>query len=966
MLSQRNVAVDLEGLVVVAGPGASLPPGRAPRQTTLVVPRPVVETHDLAERLYAKNGLPLFEVLKDASSQDVSDTEQTGKEGPVAAVLRRRQRRRQSSRSSLDVGQQTMGEDLSDEYYRRLHRRPEYLEKRIRNRELELYQYARWRETQRRGQRNGGGSEPAAAAAAVLETKPDALQAPEKKDTAVAEDKRKRGVRSNELRGLADSPGFARAQDRASSSAAGGGSLSPVAEAVDGPRVPELSPAERRAARLGGCVLEQLLIQAARLPATDGSDYPEARGAGGPNNGSDSSIYMQQQPISTTDSVEMRERPRIPPKPANLRSPNTTATVSHTNSLAAEAVRALNASDSPLPSMHTAASALNAAALTPNPPQTQQQHQQQQQSSASAGQKPSEAAAAAPSIKGGVNARKRTVGDFAFGRTLGEGSYSTVVEATEKATGRVFAAKILDKRHIIKEKKIKYVNIERDILQALQHPFVVRLHYAFQDSQSLYFVIDLAANGELLSWIRKLGGLAEESARFYLAEIIVAVEYMHMERTLHRDLKPENILLGSDMHILVTDFGTAKMFAKGDTDQRANSFVGTAEYVSPELLTDKSADRNSDLWAVGCIAYQLLVGRPPFKGLNEYQTFQKILKLDYAFPAGMPPLARDLVERILVLEPERRLGATQRGGFRELKEHAFFDGFDWQGLAQRTPPKMAAGGLLLADQGTGLQRPDGPPAIPPKPPLLRQSNAGADGDDMAGFYDTRQSSSDGFGTEKTSDSYPTSPSASTDPLASAGGGHVMHQLHSYRINPPISPVQTPVHLNYAQPHPPPPPPPPPQQQQQQQQQQGHYGYQHIRQPVPNHPAAYHQLATHSSEADIYNVRLNDHVPPPLKAEEMAAISYMHQPQYGNSNGNGGGPTTSDYYSAASYRPPQMQHHNGAYQQQQQQQQPHVYSNYAAGAGAGGRRQQQQQHSSSSSGSSWTSPFRAVFCCGRGR
>ncbi|KAJ2361194.1 3-phosphoinositide dependent protein kinase-1, partial [Coemansia sp. RSA 2607] len=404
--------------------------------------------------------------------------------------------------------------------------------------------------------------------------------------------------------------------------------------------------------------------------------------------------------------------------------------------------------------------------------------------------------------------------------------------------------------------------------------------------------------------------LAEEVARFYLAEIIVAVEYMHMERTLHRDLKPENILLGSDMHILVTDFGTAKMFSKDEADQRANSFVGTAEYVSPELLTDKSADRNSDLWAVGCIAYQLLVGRPPFKGLNEYQTFQKILKLDYAFPAGMPPLARDLVERILVLDPERRLGATQRGGFRELKEHAFFDGFEWQGLAQRTPPTMAAGGLQ-ADAGTAT-RPDGPPAIPPKPLLLRQPNAGADGDDSAGFYDTRHSSSDGFGTEKTSDSYPTSPSASTDPLASVGAGHMMHQLHSYRINPPISPVQTPVHLNYAQPHPPPPPPPPPPSsgyQQQHQQQHGQYGYQHIRHPAPNHASTYHQLASHSSSTDIYNVRLNDHVPAPLKAEEMAAISYMHQPQYagnGSGNGNGGAPTTNDYYSTASYRPPQMQ------------------------------------------------------------
>ncbi|KAJ2605588.1 3-phosphoinositide dependent protein kinase-1 [Coemansia sp. RSA 1722] len=626
----------------------------------------------------------------------------------------------------------------------------------------------------------------------------------------------------------------------------------------------------------------------------------------------------------------MRERPRVPPKPANLRAANTTGSVSpHTHSIAADAANALNATESPAPSLHTANAALNAAAATPRP-----LHNSPAQPRP-LGAKPQAAA------------RKRAVDDFAFGRTLGEGSYSTVVEATEKATGRVFAAKILDKRHIIKEKKIKYVNIERDILQALNHPFVVRLHYAFQDSQSLYFVIDLAANGELLSWIRKLGGLAEESARFYLAEIIVAVEYMHMERTLHRDLKPENILLGSDMHILITDFGTAKMFSKDDTEQRANSFVGTAEYVSPELLTDKSADRNSDLWAVGCIAYQLLTGRPPFKGLNEYQTFQKILKLDYSFPSGMPSLARDLVERILVLDPEQRLGATQRGGFKELKAHPFFDGFDWQSITTRTPPIMSSGGLQesAAGTGTGAANPRvAPPVIPPKPPMLRQSNtnSSSDGDiSPGGLYDTRQSSSDGFSTEKTSDSFPTSPSASTDPLASAG---LPPNLHNYRINPPISPVQTPVHLTYA-----PPPPPPPHQQQQHSAVSSYSSAatSNMRNPLPHHqhPSAYHQLASsHSNETDIYNVRLNDHVPLPLKTEEMAVVNHLHSQDHHRYPVVA--PTTNDYYSTASYRPTpagQHLHYN--------QQQP-VYNNYASASS-----------SSNGRGSSWALTFRAIFCCG---
>ncbi|KAJ1669759.1 3-phosphoinositide dependent protein kinase-1, partial [Coemansia sp. RSA 25] len=546
-----------------------------------------------------------------------------------------------------------------------------------------------------------------------------------------------------------------------------------------------------------------------------------------------SSEYASGQPALSPDCLEMRERPRIPPKPANLRVPNNS---SPTAVLAAEAVRALHttASDSPAHSLHSTTLALNAAAATPKTPHasltgtshaargqrlendgdgssrasTPVAQQHHAASALSAVSKPSllpvGSGSSSKQQQQQQSARKRAVDDFDFGNTLGEGSYSTVVEATERASGRVFAAKILDKRHIIKEKKIKYVNIERDILQALHHPFIVRLHYAFQDSQSLYFVIDLAANGELLSWIRKLGGLAEECARFYLAEIILAVEYMHMERTLHRDLKPENILLGSDMHILITDFGTAKMFPKGETDQRANSFVGTAEYVSPELLTEKSADRNSDLWAIGCIAYQLLTGRPPFKGSNEYQTFQKILKLDYAFPPTMPPLACDMVERILAIEPETRLGSTQRGGFKELKAHPFFHGFDWQDLPTRTPPPMAGPNDAMAALRTGL-----PPAIPPKPAVLRQSVVVVSSDDDAGIYKGHQSSSDEFGTEKTSESsFPASPDTPIDPLAP----FLPPNLGNYQIDAalPVSPRQTPVHIApHRHHHLPPPPPPPP-------------------------------------------------------------------------------------------------------------------------------------------------------------
>ncbi|KJZ72043.1 hypothetical protein HIM_08604 [Hirsutella minnesotensis 3608] len=300
---------------------------------------------------------------------------------------------------------------------------------------------------------------------------------------------------------------------------------------------------------------------------------------------------------------------------------------------------------------------------------------------------------------------KKGVRDFSFGRVLGEGSYSTVYLATDRQTLKEYAIKVLEKRHIIKEKKIKYVNIEKNTLNRLtEHPGIVRLYYTFQDETSLYYVLDLCNGGELLGVLKKTGTFDVECVRFYGAQILDSIDYMHSRGVIHRDLKPENVLLDDQMHVKITDFGTAKLLQdprevrgseptsrglpvsekRGDqNDNRAASFVGTAEYVSPELLTHKNACKASDLWAYGCIIYQLLAGRPPFKAGSEYLTFQKIVNLEYEFPPGFPAPARDLVERCLVLDPVRRLTVEH------IKNHEFFDGQHFgKGLWRTKAPRL--------------------------------------------------------------------------------------------------------------------------------------------------------------------------------------------------------------------------------------------------------------------------------------
>ncbi|KAI9306561.1 kinase-like domain-containing protein [Cunninghamella echinulata] len=283
---------------------------------------------------------------------------------------------------------------------------------------------------------------------------------------------------------------------------------------------------------------------------------------------------------------------------------------------------------------------------------------------------------------------RRIVSDFEYGDILGEGSYSTVILGKDKKTNKQYAVKKLDKAHIVKNDKVKYVMIERDALSRMNHPGIVKLYWTFRDNRSLYYVLDLAPNGELYTFIRKMAPFDIETARFYASEILLAMEHIHNKEVIHRDIKPENILLDENMHIKITDFGSAKILSN-DTENAGNgstrSFVGTAEYVSPELLRSEPTLKGADWWAFGCVLFQMISGRSPFKAATDYLIFQNIKNLDYEYPTDFPEVAKDLVEKLLVLNPEKRLGSDEMGGIDVIKNHPFFEGIIWDNVFGNMP-----------------------------------------------------------------------------------------------------------------------------------------------------------------------------------------------------------------------------------------------------------------------------------------
>ena len=284
---------------------------------------------------------------------------------------------------------------------------------------------------------------------------------------------------------------------------------------------------------------------------------------------------------------------------------------------------------------------------------------------------------------------KRTYGpeDFEVLRLLGKGTFGQVFQVAKIESGRIYAMKVLSKKVIVKKKEIAHTIGERNILvrtSAAQSPFIVGLKFSFQTPTDLYLVTDYMSGGELFWHLQKEGRFPEDRAKFYIAELVLALEHLHDNDIVYRDLKPENILLDANGHIALCDFGLSK--ANLNNDGTTNTFCGTTEYLAPEVLLDETGyTKMVDFWSLGVLIFEMCCGWSPFYADNTQQMYKNIAFGKVRFPKEvLSPEGRSFVKGLLNRNPKHRLGATNDA--RELRAHPFFNDIDWDLLRTKSIP----------------------------------------------------------------------------------------------------------------------------------------------------------------------------------------------------------------------------------------------------------------------------------------
>jgi len=279
-----------------------------------------------------------------------------------------------------------------------------------------------------------------------------------------------------------------------------------------------------------------------------------------------------------------------------------------------------------------------------------------------------------------------TLDDFEILKVLGRGAFGKVMLVEKKDNKQVYALKSMHKEDIIDKDQIEHTKTERFVLEKSKSPFLVSLEYAFQTPSKVFFVMKFMKGGELFQHLKIAKRFEEERAKFYVAEILLALEYLHNLGVIYRDLKPENVLMDEDGHICLTDFGMAKQLRKGELTY---SFVGTPEYLAPEIVRGEGHGQPADWWALGILTYEMMVGLPPFynRDRNTEKMFAAIQSKEVTFSSKvtLSADAKDFIMQLLKKTPEERLGFK---GADAIKKHKWFENIDWKLLNERkvNPP----------------------------------------------------------------------------------------------------------------------------------------------------------------------------------------------------------------------------------------------------------------------------------------
>ncbi|KIW45355.1 cAMP-dependent protein kinase type 2 [Exophiala oligosperma] len=273
---------------------------------------------------------------------------------------------------------------------------------------------------------------------------------------------------------------------------------------------------------------------------------------------------------------------------------------------------------------------------------------------------------------------KYTLTDFEMKRTLGTGSFGRVHLVQSKHNTRFYAIKVLKKAQVVKMKQIEHTNDERKMLSRVKHPFLITLWGTFQDSKNLYMVMDFIEGGELFSLLRKSQRFPNPVAKFYAAEVTLALEYLHSQNIIYRDLKPENLLLDRHGHIKITDFGFAK-----DVPDITWTLCGTPDYLAPEVVASKGYNKSVDWWSLGILIFEMLCGFTPFwDGGSPVKIYENILKGRVKYPPYIHHDAQDLLVQLITADLTKRLG-NLHGGPSEIKNHAWFAEVTWERLVKK-------------------------------------------------------------------------------------------------------------------------------------------------------------------------------------------------------------------------------------------------------------------------------------------